>query len=66
VELAAAYQLVTPLSGAVVLETAQQYAQHDLTPADPTTVPAIPEPGIRALLLLGLATLLLRRNGRRV
>lgn len=64
IALAASHQLVTPLSGAVVLETAQQYAQHGLTPADPTTVPAIPEPGTRTLLALGLAALLLRPRQR--
>ncbi|MCZ7635792.1 MAG: PEP-CTERM sorting domain-containing protein [Verrucomicrobia bacterium] len=62
VELAASYQIVTPLSGAVVLETQEQYDQHGLEPADPLSVPAIPEPGIRALLLLGLLALGLRRR----
>jgi hypothetical protein len=65
VQLAAAYQVVTPLSGAVVLETAQQYAQHDLKPADPATVPSIPEPGSHTLLLLGLAWLFLKRRRAR-
>jgi hypothetical protein len=64
VALAASHQLVTPLSGAVVLETAQQYAQQGLTPADPTSVPAIPEPGTRSLLALGLAVLLFRPRRR--
>lgn len=54
VRLAAAYQVVTPISGAVVLETQAQYAQNDLQPADPSTVPAIPEPGTWALLIFGL------------
>ena len=59
--LAAAHQLVTPFSGAVVLETQQQYAENNLTPADPTTVPSVPEPGTWALLVLGGAMVLLRR-----
>ena len=59
--LAAAHQLVTPVSGAVVLETQQQYAENNLTPADPTTVPSVPEPGTWALLVLGGAALLGRR-----
>ncbi len=62
IQLAAAYQVVTPISGAVVLETQAQYAQNDLQPADPTTVPAIPEPGTWALLLLGLVLVLSTRN----
>jgi hypothetical protein len=62
IDLAAALQLVTAVSGAVVLETAEQYARHGLTPADPMSVPAIPEPGVRSLLLVGLVMLLLRRR----
>jgi hypothetical protein len=66
-ELAARYQLVTPLSGAVVLETAEQFRETGLEPADPATVPAIPEPGTWALLLGGLLVLALaaRRRNRR-
>ena len=54
VRLAGLYQIVTPVSGAVVLETQQQYAQTGLTPAEPQTVPAIPEPATWALMALGL------------
>lgn len=42
--LAAAFQLVTPVSGAVVLENAAQYRDAGLEPADQATVPGIPEP----------------------
>ena len=66
VRLATAYQVVTPISGAVVLETQVQYAQNDLQPADPSTVPAIPEPGTWALLLCGLALAVLARKRARV
>ena len=61
VAFAAAHQLVTPLTGAVVLENQQQYAAAGLTPVDPATVPTVPEPETWLLLftlmlaLLGLA-----------
>jgi len=50
VRLAAAYHLVTPRTGAVVLETAQQFQQAGLTPAAPGQVPTIPEPETWALI----------------
>lgn len=43
-DLAVKYQLVTPVSGAVVLETKEQYDQFDLRPVEANTVPTIPEP----------------------
>jgi hypothetical protein len=58
VKTAAQYQLVTPVSGAVVLETDEQYAQNDLDPSDPASVPTIPEPEtwmMLGLILIGLA-----------
>lgn len=58
VKLAAAHQLVTPLTGAVVLETRQQFAQHGLAAADPATVPAVPEPGVFNLLGVGILAML--------
>jgi hypothetical protein len=42
--LARRYQLVTPVSGAVVLETTQQYDEAGLTPVDRGSVPTVPEP----------------------
>lgn len=57
--LGARYQLVTPASGAVVLENQQQYQQSGLQPVDPTTVPLVPEPGTVALLLMGGIALLI-------
>jgi hypothetical protein len=53
VALAARYQLVTPVTAAVVLETQQQFLQHGLQPVDPDTVPSIPEPSSLSLILLG-------------
>jgi len=50
--LAVRYQLVTPVSGAVVLETAEQYRAAGLQPVDPGTVPTIPEPEMVILLLI--------------
>ncbi len=64
-KLAAKEQLVTPVTGAVVLETMQQFAQHGLTPVDASTVPAVPEPGTWALIGLGLGAFAVRRWLRR-
>jgi hypothetical protein len=52
ITLASRYQLVTPVTGAVVLENAQQYSAADLTPVEAGTVPTIPEPEIVALLIV--------------
>ncbi|MCI0499736.1 MAG: PEP-CTERM sorting domain-containing protein [Planctomycetales bacterium] len=54
--IAVKHQLVTPVSGAVVLENAEQYDQHDLRPVDPETVPTIPEPA--TIMLLGVGGLI--------
>lgn len=64
-KLAAGHQLVTPFSGAVVLETKQQYAQNGLTPAAAETVPSIPEPSTWALLAVGSALVLWRVSRRK-
>lgn len=64
-ELAARYQLVTLVSGAVVLETQQQYAEHGLTPADGSAtpqVPNVPEPSTGLLVILATAAAMLRRR----
>ncbi|NIP23694.1 MAG: hypothetical protein GWN67_06285 [Phycisphaerae bacterium] len=50
--IATTYQLVTPVSGAVVLETAEQYTRAGLQPVDSATVPTIPEPEIWALMII--------------
>jgi Vault protein inter-alpha-trypsin domain len=57
VALATQYRLVTPVSGAVVLETQQQYDESRLTPVSQATVPTVPEPHEWALLLIGCAAL---------
>ncbi len=64
-ELAARYQMVTPFSGAVVLETQQQYADHGLTPADGDAtphIPSVPEPSTSLLVLLATAAAMMRRK----
>jgi hypothetical protein len=64
-DLASRYQLVTLFSGAVVLETQQQYAEHGLTPADGSatpSVPNVPEPSTGLLVMLTTAAALMRRK----
>jgi hypothetical protein len=62
--IAALYQLVTPVSGAVVLENQQQYRESGLQPADRMTVPTVPEPETWLLLALAAGSLGLLRMGR--
>jgi hypothetical protein len=64
-KLASSYQIVTPLTGAVVLETQEQYQRAGLAPVSPGTVPTIPEPEEWLLMLsalLVLSWILLRRR----
>ena len=71
-KMGAACRLVTPVSGAVVLENSEQYERHNLDPrADDEAVPGIPEPEEWALLIvssLALVALILweRKQGRMV
>jgi hypothetical protein len=58
IEFAHEYQLVTPVTGAVVLETQQQYEAAGLTPVAEGTVPSIPEPEEWALLAIAALVLL--------
>lgn len=58
VELAMKNLLVTPVTGAVVLETAAQYEQFGLHPADKTNVPTIPEPEFYLLLTIVFGVLI--------
>jgi hypothetical protein len=53
VKLAAAHRLVTPVTGAVVLQNKTQFDQNSLQPVQSETVPAVPEP--RVWLMLALA-----------
>jgi hypothetical protein len=52
IKLAASYQLVTPVTGAVVLETKEQYERAGLEPVNSNTVPTIPEPETWALIFV--------------
>lgn len=55
VALASLYQLVTPVTGAVVLETQQQYDDAGLIPVDAGSTPkmSVPEPGTLTLMIAG-------------
>ena len=57
-DLAVKYQLVTSVSGAVVLETREQYDQFGLKPVEPNAVPTIPEPEEYLLFAVVLAILI--------
>lgn len=52
VRIATQQQLVTPVSGAVVLETQQQFAGNGLTPVTKASVPTVPEPHEWAMILI--------------
>lgn len=62
VKIAVDHRLVTSVSGAVVLETQEQYDQAGLQPVEPGTVPSIPEPAEWLLLAVVAAALKLRRR----
>ncbi len=64
-KLAAKYQLVTPVSGAVVLETEEQFERFGLDQIDPSaapSIPSIPEPSTGILLIF--SSLLIWRRRR--
>jgi len=54
VELATKYQLVTPVTGSVVLETKAQYKIAGLEPVEKNVVHAVPEPETYLLMLVGV------------
>jgi hypothetical protein len=55
-------QLITPATGAVVLETKEQYDRHQLAAIDPATAPAIPEPTSVVFTAMALAALASMRS----
>ena len=62
--LAVRYSLVTPWSGAVVLETLEEMQAEGLTPGVPGDVPTIPEPSLVVLLVVAAALLALAQRSR--
>ena len=66
IKLAASYHLVTPVTGAVVLETAKQFEEAGLEPAEADTVPSIPEPEMVLLMVVAAVVLLWAWRRRRV
>jgi hypothetical protein len=57
-KLAETYQLVTTVSGAVVLETQQQYTDAGLQPVNADSVPTVPEPETWMLIIVAALLLL--------
>jgi hypothetical protein len=63
IDMAMDYQLVTPVSGAVVLESMEQFRSFGLEPVDPETTPdIIPEPSGCILMLGGVCYFVIRRR----
>lgn len=63
--LGIAHRLVTPVSGAVVLENQAQYDAAGLEPVDPYEVPTIPEPEVWMMLVVGLIMIVVVSRKRR-
>jgi len=54
IQLAIDYRIVTPVTGAVVLENKAQYDANNLTPVDSNEVPTIPEPETWLMIIICL------------
>lgn len=57
IDLAHRLNIVTPVSGAVVLETDREYGDNGLPVPDSSDVPTVPEPGTWALMAIAAALL---------
>ena len=65
-KLAGRYQLVTPVSGAVVLESEKQFEQFGLDQVDESTapsIPGVPEPSTVMLVLISMMSVWRHRRG---
>lgn len=68
-KLATYFRIVTPVSGAVVLDSAEQYKRAELDPNNPDAnamVPTAPEPGEWVLIILATGALLWTARRRKV
>ncbi|HEX8240642.1 MAG TPA: VIT domain-containing protein [Allosphingosinicella sp.] len=65
IALANRLNIVTPVSGAVVLETDGEYKRNGLAVPDPADVPTVPEPETWALIAIAAALLLWHWHRRR-
>ncbi len=59
IQIARNYNLVTPVTGAVVLESEEQYEEADLEHSDLAKVPSVPEPELWMLLIAVAGSLFL-------
>ena len=57
-DLALPWNIVTPVTGAVVLETKKQYEENGLEAADPNSVPVVPEPSAVFTIAIALCVVL--------
>ena len=64
-DLALPWHIVTPVTGAVVLESKQQFEENKLDPVEANSVPTVPEPSTVLCLVLAFCAILLAETLRR-